>query len=194
VQGDLDQAAAHLDWLVETVRRTGIPERAYFGLAASASARAALGERQAAVALLHEIAGLTESLHLAVLLPSMVRTALSCADPELAERLVADMTPRTPYAEHALVAARAAIAEAARDLESAVERYTDAAERWEAFGHLLEQAFALLGQGRCLLALSRAGEGAEVLRSAREVFASLGARPAVEEIDDLLAPSTALSS
>jgi hypothetical protein len=146
------------------------------------------------VALLHEIAGLTESLHLAVLLPSMVRTALSCADPELAERLVADMTPRTPYAEHALVAARAAIAEAARNLESAVERYADAAGRWEAFGHVLERAFALLGQGRCLLALSRAGEGAEVLRSAREVFAYLGARPAVEEIDDLLAPSTALSS
>jgi hypothetical protein len=49
-----------------------------------------------------------------------------------------------------------------------------------------EEAQALLGRGRCLLALGRAPEAAQPLREAREIFARLGARPALEETDALL--------
>ena len=68
------------------------------------------------------------------------------------------LEPRTPYAEHALVAANAALTEARGDLQAAADAYADAADRWERFGVVPEQAFALLGQGRCLLGLSRPTE------------------------------------
>jgi len=57
--------------------------------------------------------------------------------------------------------------------------------RWERFGVVPEQAFALLGQGRCLLGLSRP-EAASVLHHAREIFERLGATPALAETDALL--------
>ena len=49
-----------------------------------------------------------------------------------------------------------------------------------------EEAQALLGQGRCLMALGRAPQAAPVLAAAREIFARLGARPALKETDALL--------
>ena len=72
--------------------------------------------------------------------------------------------------------------------------YADAALLWEGFGVVPEQGFALLGQGRCLLELSRPGESSEVLQQAREIFARCGMRPALEETDALLAKASALSS
>ena len=89
----------------------------------------------------------------------MVRTALGIGEPALAERLVSGLEPRYPYAEHALVAANAALTEARGDLQAAADAYADAADRWERFGVVPEQAFALLGQGRCLLGLSRPDRG-----------------------------------
>ena len=99
-----------------------------------------------------------------------------------------------PYAEHALVAANAALAEARGDQLAAVDAYTEAASRWERFGVVPEQAFALLGYGRCLVGLSRPTEAAPVLQRAREIFERLGAAPALAETDGLLQRATALSS
>ena len=74
------------------------------------------------------------------------------------------------------------------------EGYADAAGRWEQFGVIPEQAYALLGYGRCLVSLGRQSNAAPVLRQARELFRSLGATPAVSETDELLETATALSS
>jgi hypothetical protein len=49
-----------------------------------------------------------------------------------------------------------------------------------------EEAQALLGEGRCLVALGRAPEAAPVLEQARAIFARLGAEPALHEADQLL--------
>ena len=62
-----------------------------------------------------------------------------------------------------------------------------AAQRWHDFGVPYEEAQALLGQGRCLLALGTAEEAAGSLTGAREVFEHLGARPALVETEELLA-------
>jgi hypothetical protein len=62
------------------------------------------------------------------------------------------------------------------------------------FGVVPEQAFALLGQGRCLLGLSRPNEAAPILQHARKIFERLQAAPALAETDALLAQATALSS
>ena len=124
----------------------------------------------------------------------MVRTAVGIGETSLAEALLGGLDPRTQYAEHALVAANAALTEARGDPPTAADAYADAADRMERFGVVPEQAFALLGQGRCLIGLSRTTEAAPVLRQAREIFAGLQAVPALEETDALLQQTTALSS
>ena len=57
-----------------------------------------------------------------------------------------------------------------------------------------EQAFALLGRGRSLIALRRPNEATPSLQQAREIFERLGAVPALKETDALLQQATALSS
>jgi hypothetical protein len=56
------------------------------------------------------------------------------------------------------------------------------------------RAQALLGQGRCLVAIGRPAEASVPLQQARDVFTELGAKPAVAETDALLERATALSS
>jgi len=60
-----------------------------------------------------------------------------------------------------------------------------AAERWHQFGNVPERAYALLGHGRCLTALSKPDAEAP-LREARELFASMGYKPTLAETDALL--------
>jgi hypothetical protein len=95
---------------------------------------------------------------------------------------------------NSMTSARAVLAEAEGDHAAALERYGDAAARWEAFPSVLEHGLALAGAGRCLLALGRPAEAAERLEGARARYASLGASPLVAETDVLLARAVAKSS
>ena len=70
------------------------------------------------------------------------------------------------------------------DPEAAAADFAVAAAGWSDFCMPYEEAQALLGQGRCLLALGRAAEAAAPLTSAREIFARLGAKPALAEADE----------
>jgi hypothetical protein len=94
--------------------------------------------------------------------------------------------------EHALVTSQALLLEHGGSHAEAAELFADAAERWERFEVPWEKAQALLGQGRCLLALDRPGEASEPLQQARDVFAGLGAKPAVADTDALLERAAAL--
>jgi tetratricopeptide (TPR) repeat protein len=85
------------------------------------------------------------------------------------------------------VAARAVVAEETGELDEALLLYEDAAARWAEHGFVLGNAEALHGSGRCLVALGRAQQATAPLREARELFAQLGAKPALERVDDLLA-------
>jgi len=197
LRGQADVVADTLDWLESRVRGLLHLQWVVPGLGASALARAALGQSDAATALLTEIEAYPNARNDAVYtihLPTMVRTALATGNPELAERLAADVEPRWPYAEHALVAANAALAEADGDHQAAATGYADAARRWQAFGVIPEQAFAHLGHGRCLLALGRPADATQPLLRAREIFQKLQAAPALTETDLLLQQATALSS
>ena len=197
LRGQTTQIGGMLDWVESTAREPEDPTMHQLGLGSVALARAALGQDQAAVALIAEVEafpGARDNLYFPTLLPSTVRSALRMDELQLAERLVNGLEPRYPYAEHALVAANAALTEARGDLSSAAGAYADAADRWERFGVVPEQAFALLGQGRCLIGLSRATEAAPMLQRAREIFERLEAAPALAETDALLQQATALSS
>jgi tetratricopeptide (TPR) repeat protein len=85
-------------------------------------------------------------------------------------------------------------AEAAGRPHEALASYEVAEEGWQSFGDPYERAHSLLGQGRCLGGLERASDAVRPLSEARELFAELGAAPALAETDLLLLESSALSS
>jgi class 3 adenylate cyclase/tetratricopeptide (TPR) repeat protein len=192
-----DDAAGALDRLEHAARGADDPDSVVGGLGSSALARAELGQTEAADTLLTELEalpGARDSENYPVLLAAMVRAALRIGDPALAERLVGGDEPRTPYAEHATVAAKAAISEARGELQAAVSAYSDAGDRWARFGVVPEQAFAMVGLGRCLLGLSRPTDATRALRDARETLDRLGAEPALAETDELLQRARASGS
>ena len=118
-------------------------------------------------------------------LPDFVRCALALSDVELARHLVAGVAAPTPFLQHAVAAARAALAESDGNTAEAAAQYADVAARWREFGNVPERAYALLGQGRCLRRLDL--QGAEgVLIEAEQAFAALGFQPALEEVHALL--------
>jgi tetratricopeptide (TPR) repeat protein len=187
------EAVTITDWLVETTRGTGTADVTVEALAAAAAGRLAQGLPDRARALLVELEetpGARATSYYARQLGAMVRTALAAGDPELAARLADGLEPLFPLREHALCAARARLAEAAVDHAEAATLYADAAERWREFGNVPERAYALLGQGRCLAALGKP-EAEGPLREARDLFASMGYRPALAETDALLGESEA---
>jgi class 3 adenylate cyclase/tetratricopeptide (TPR) repeat protein len=197
LRGHAAAVADLLDWLETVARDTRDPQEVVLALASTALARVALDQSDVAQTLLTEVEALGGARKTAFYVPfllGMVRTALTLGDRDLAHRLVAGVEPLIPYAEHALVAAGAALAEAHGDLPAAVEMYADAAARWKGFGVVAEEAFALLGQGRCLVRLGRPSDAAPVLGHARAIFAQLGAAPALAETDVLLGEAAAVNS
>jgi hypothetical protein len=180
------------DWLIKTARTIGAANAIVLGLAAAASgALTAEAPEQACVLLaeLKQAAG-TRELNYARQLAAMVRTALAAGDLALAKRLADGLEPRYPLDEHALCAARATLAEGIGNHADAATLYAEAAARWQEFGNVPERAYALLGQGRCLLALGRPG-AEQPLREARGLFAAMGYKPALAETEALLEQTAA---
>jgi hypothetical protein len=126
-------------------------------------------------------------------LPDLVRVAIAAGEPGLGAQLADGLKPVYQLDQHAAVTARAALAEQRSENAEAAALFTDAAARWERFEVPWEQAQALLGQGRCLLTLGRSTEAREPLRAARDIFASLGASPALADANRLLADAAALA-
>ena len=127
-------------------------------LAAAAAARLAAAEPEQARALLAELEqtpGARRRPYYSRQLAAMLRTALAAGDPGSPSSLTDGLEPLFPLREHALCAARAQLAEHAGDHAGAATLYAEAAARWQEFGNVPEHAYALLGQGRCLLALGR---------------------------------------
>ena len=197
LRGQPALAADYLDWLITTARDAGAAEILVFGLGAAAITHTALGNTKLATTLVTELAaapGIRDNTYYAALLATLVRAAITINHPDIAQSLTSEYRPHTPYAQHALITATAALTETRRDHQAAADGYADAADRWEQFGVIPEHAYALQGHGRCLTALGRPHQAAPVLHQARALFDQLGAIPALAETDTLLAQATALSS
>jgi predicted ATPase/class 3 adenylate cyclase len=121
----------------------------------------------------------------ATVLPGVVRTALGVGDPDLAQRLTERVEVEYALQNNAIDAARAQIAEHAGNHAEAAARYASAARQWEELGAVPEQAFALLGQGRSLLALDDP-DAERPLAEAAELFRAMGYRPALAEAESLV--------
>jgi tetratricopeptide (TPR) repeat protein len=188
LRGDAKDALPYIEQMVVVARESSRAELAGAAFAAAAVVQAAIGDLGETLGLLRELessAGFRGTPSYGVHLPSLVRVALGIGDGVLAERL-AVLTPHTPLEEHALVASRAALDEAAGQVEKAALGYAEAAERWDRFGVVPERAFALLGLGRCFIALGRSDEAIDALTEARRIFADLGMAPALDETDQLV--------
>jgi hypothetical protein len=168
----------------------GTQDAAYLAFAAWAAAPALIsaGRRREAGELLAEVAASTGHNHseYAHHLPRLARAAAALDDNDLLASLATGFPELTPRQQHALVTVRAIQAERAGEHGRAAALYADAANRWKQFTEAIEQAHALLGQGRCLTALGDAAADVP-LRSARVVFDRMGARRRVDQCDTLIA-------
>jgi ATP/maltotriose-dependent transcriptional regulator MalT len=149
----------------------------------------ATGDRPAALALVTEAAQLITDRaggrrFLGQHVADMVRIAASPA-PALARDLIVAAEPSATRYRLAATTAQAVLTEATGDPEHAATLYTEAANGWSTYGQALEQALALLGQGRCLTQVGRP-DAERVLRVAHERLRSLGARPSATEAAALL--------
>ena len=196
-RGEADRAAALADWLVGAARNSGGVEDVIAGFAGAAQAYAAVGQSNLALGLLSEVDAapyIRESPTYPAFLCEMVRTAIGAGDESLAARLVDGVEPIFTYHQHALCAAGAILEEARQASEEAAASYGEAAERWRSFGVVPERGHALLGHGRCLLALRRADDAIGPLREAQEIFSGLGARPGLAEVNALLQKAASRAS
>jgi tetratricopeptide (TPR) repeat protein len=186
-QGQREGAQAAADWLATAARSSGAADIIVITLSSAAAIVVAAAPEQARALLaeLEKPAGVRESSYYARQLAAMVRTALAADDHALAARLTDGLEPRYPLDQHALCAARAQLAEHAGDHADAATLYAEAAAGWGQFGNVPERAYALLGRGRCLIALGEAG-AEEPLEKARELFVSIGYEPALAETEALL--------
>ena len=191
-RGETGDLALTIPWIISASRETGEAPYVWMSFPPVAWATLELGGaegRKAAIELLAEMDEATTARldsNYAVMHSTAVRTAVAAGDIALAERLRVGFEPVLPLYEHMLVTSSAVIAEAKGELDPAAAGYADAAGRWEAFETPWERAQALLGLGRCLIALGRADEAGSPLTAAREVFVTLRARPSIAEVDGLI--------
>ena len=163
-----------------------------FAAAAAVPALLASDSSATARAVLDEIAAADyhHNPEYALLLPTLTRAAAQVGEADIVARLADNVPDTLPIQRHALCAARGTLAEGTGSLAEAVDLYAQAAGRWHEFGNVSERAYALLGRGRCLLRLGEAG--AEVqLGEAKELFSTMGYRPALAETEALLEQTVA---
>ena len=175
---------------LHTARRTELSSLVAEAGSVAASTRLTAGEPVEAAALLREVLGLSEAGKLpwhAAFVHRVVRSAIGAGDDALAHDFVQSVQGipvLAPANQHALVTARAQLCHADGDYDTAVELFADAVQRWTHFGSRLEQAHALQELGQSLLARGDAAD--EPLRQARDLFASMSAKPSVLRCDELL--------
>ena len=119
---------------------------------------------------------------------NLARFVLACfriEAPDLARRAIATgANPKVSAVERQV--GEAILAEIDRDFASARIGYQAAAASYDSVASLPEEAVALAGLGRCLLAMGETEEGVARLRESRAIWERLRATPRVAEIDVLL--------
>ena len=191
------EAAPLLDRFLPVAREAGDPQVLVPALAAAAELATTHDELAAAVELVREIETGTRSganFFRTTYLPSFVTIAYAGNAPELAAAFLDNESRSTGRPAHAVVAARAIVAESLGAADEALPLHEDAARRWAEYGFVFGRAQSLLGAGRCLVALGREHEATAPLKEARELFARLGAKPSLEAVDDVIARVTSRSA
>jgi tetratricopeptide (TPR) repeat protein len=173
--GDLSEATANVDALLPRARESGDPQVLVPGLTIAALVTAVLGDQRAALRLVEELELLTRSgfawRGYGLLWPS--RIAVAAGRVELAEAFLSGAGESSAWDVCTRLAGRALFAEAREELDVALRLYREAAERWDAYGSVVEQAYALIGAGRC-------GDAAATAEG-EAIFARLRASPVLAQ-------------
>ncbi len=169
-RGSLVEASELVRELVPQARESGDPQVVVPGLSIDALVAWASGDRARSLANVVELEELTRASPAwrAYCLLWPARIAAAAGRLELASAFL-ESEHASGWGSGARAAARAAMAEAGGGLEKAATLYREAAEHWLAHGSVVEQAYALLGAGRC-------GD-ANALVEGEAIFARLGAAP-----------------
>ena len=155
------------------------------GLAASAIGRGAIGQGDAACALIEElVARRADSVwSLVSRFPGLARAAADAGDRELLRRAIELLTHPFPYAQAAAIASRGVLAELEGDPVAAATAFLEGARRFERLGVAHEQWTALRGAERSLLAAgdtsgaAAAAAAADVARATMPAGGLLGRAP-----------------
>jgi tetratricopeptide (TPR) repeat protein len=179
------QPPADIGWLVEFAR--GGPESTRDACGLAAAAALLEGRPGDARALLAE--GLAAAPGATAGLEYFVRVCLRADEPQLAAEAIEAVARASLFGglgdQLSQVAARGALAES-RGSHAAEGLFGEALELALELGDVIEQAYALAGLGRCLLARGETAQGIARLQDARLIWARLEATPRMAEIDALL--------
>jgi tetratricopeptide (TPR) repeat protein len=195
-RGEVDAARAMARVFLPRARAIDDLQLLVPALAVAAAVEQAAGEHLAARGLVEEMRRVVGDRgggrwYLGQHVADLARVCLALGRRATAEALVGQAHDGVARNRHGLLTARAALAEAEGALDRAAQGYDEAAARWSDYGHQLERARALLGAGRCLLALGRP-EGRLRLQDARTALVELNAQPLLAEADATLSNPTTL--
>ena len=189
LRGEVGAAHSLVDACLVPARRMDIAQTRTPALVAAALVQLANGKIGETLGLLEELEEATRGrapVYRALYAADIARIGAATGESKLATRLLGDLEGVTAARHvYSLLSARATLAEAEDRLDESLAAYTEAADRWHAFGNVVEEAHALFGRGRCLLRLDRTGEAATPLAAARSIFEQLDARPLLSSVDEL---------
>ena len=163
------QGARSLETLLTAAREAGQPSDA---LAFAAAAQLLLAQRQPEQA--QPLLRGTRAARPAAAPNSARRSRACCASRSPSTTLRSPSGSPTASSPHPGPRARARLSagptrRSRRHHADAARLYAEAAERWQEFGNVPERAYALLGQGRCLVALGEREPQSAARRGARPV-------------------------
>lgn len=171
LRGDLAAARATIEGLEERATQAGDPQVLAPTLATLALIDTSSGSHSRGRRLISDLGDAARS-ELAPL-AEICRLAVACGAQDDAAVLLESITNQPPRTRHAVVSARAQLAEANGEVASALAGYENAARHWESFGNPCERAQALAGQARCLSALGRAKASYDCKSAAAAIFTKL---------------------
>ncbi len=191
-RGDPRAASSIIGDLLVKARASNDMQLLAPGLASAALIAAALADLEAAMGHVRELIDVSRGRsdrHRSLFLPELTRLCASADALDLAHELSAGLTADLGRIGCARTAGAAELAEAENHTPEALELHAEAERRWRDYGSVPGLAAALLGAGRCLVALGRAGAAAAPLAAANELYASLGDVVGEAEVGKLLAPA-----
>jgi class 3 adenylate cyclase/tetratricopeptide (TPR) repeat protein len=188
-RGELDEAVSLSAAFLPRARKIADPQILVPALAIAALIEQQRSRRSTALELVQEFDAATRerTQFRTDLLPDVLRICAAYGAVDIATRLVEVAPAPCAREQHAVVTARATLAEVRAERDEASRLYKEAAGGWNEFGNAVEHAHALLGFARCSLAAGSNGDVEMPLTEARGIFERLGARPLIAETDALLA-------
>ena len=175
-RGDAAEAASIVEDVLPKARASADLQLLGPSLSAGALVAFANDDSDGALSLVRELVDVTRGCsdrHRALFLPELTRMCASADALDLARELADGLTVELGRIGSARVAAAAALAEAEGRASEALPLYENAQRRWRDFGCVPGLANALLGHGRCLVALDRPDAGSP-LTEAHELYAQMG--------------------